>query len=179
MNGHDEIELVAQPASFDPVILNMAVALQNTLRDKSSGQTMGSKLYVDTMANALATHLVHCYSSCRSKPKRSIGQLSQRQLKQVTVYIHDHLSEDVSLAELAAVVQLSPFHFARLFKQSTGIAPHQYHIRCRIQTAKQLIRARNLPLAAIAQAVGFSSQSHLNYHFKRVVGLTPTAFLKQ
>lgn len=62
---------------------------------------------------------------------------------------------------------------------ATGIAPHQYHIRCRVNNAKRMLLQRELSIAQIAQAVGFSSQSHLNYHFKRTIGLTPTAFLKQ
>ena len=85
----------------------------------------------------------------------------------------------MSLAELAAVVQLSSFHFAHLFKQTTGVSPHQYHIRCRVERAKQLLLTKNLTIAEVAYIVGFASQGHLNYHFKRLVGITPKAFLRQ
>jgi AraC family transcriptional regulator len=80
------------------------------------------------------------------------------------------------LAELAAIVRLSQYHFAHLFKQSTGISPHQYLIRWRIERAKQLLAMGNLSIAAIAQTVGFASQGHFTYHFKRLVGVTPRVF---
>ena len=175
--GQDSVELLPQPTPFDPVVSQMAIALQNTLRT----QELSSQLYVDTMANALATHLVYHYSTHREtrRERTETGRLSAVQLKRVTNHINEHVAEDLSLAELARTVALSSFHFARLFKGSTGYAPHQYHIRCRVKRSKKLLLQKELSIAQIAQAVGFASQSHLNYHFKRVVGLTPTAFLRQ
>ncbi len=173
--GENEVELLVKPTPFDPVISQIAIALQNTLKT----QQTGSKLYADTMANALATHLVYHYSARRVGHCNESGQLSAEQLKRVTDYIDEHLAEDVSLAELSNVVSLSSFHFSRLFKRSTGCAPHQYHIRARVKRSKQLLLDKELSIAQIAQAAGFSSQSHLNYHFKRIVGLTPTAFVRQ
>ncbi|URD53853.1 helix-turn-helix transcriptional regulator [Chroococcidiopsis sp. CCNUC1] len=73
-------------------------------------------------------------------------------------------------------MQLSPYHFAHLFKESTNTSPHQYLIRCRIERAKELIVMSDLPLATIAQTVGFASQGHFTYHFKRCVGVTPKVF---
>jgi AraC family transcriptional regulator len=86
------------------------------------------------------------------------------------------LDRNISLAELARIVQFSPYHFAHLFKQSTNTSPHQYVIRCRIERAKQLMGMGNLSIAAIAQTVGFASQGHFTYHFKRLVGVTPKAY---
>ena len=175
--GRDSIELLPQPASLDPVISQIAITLTHTL----SAREASSQLYADTMANALATHLVYHYSTQRKtrRARAETGRLSAKQLKQVTDYIHAHLADDLSLDELAKTVSLSSFHFARLFKASTGYAPHQYHIRCRVKRSKELLLEKELSIAHIAQVVGFSSQSHLNYHFKRVVGLTPMAFLRQ
>lgn len=173
--GQDLIELIPQPTPFDSVISQIAIALQQTL----TAQSTGSRLYADTMANALATHLVYHYSAQKERQHPEIGRLSPSQLKQVTDYINEHLAQDISLAELASIVSLSSFHFARLFKASAGIAPHQYHIRHRIKRSKELLLERELSIAQIAQIVGFASQSHLNYHFKRIIGITPTAFLRQ
>ena len=173
--GCDEVELLPQPMPFDPAISQIASALQNALKT----QATGSKLYADAMANALATHLVYHYSTRKVRGCDEFGRLSRWQLKRVTDYVDEHLAEDLSLAELSSLVSLSSFHFARLFKRSVGCAPHQYHIRCRIKRSKELLLDKELSIAQIAQVVGFSSQSHLNYHFKRVVGLTPTAFVRQ
>jgi AraC family transcriptional regulator len=100
-------------------------------------------------------------------------------LHQVIAYIHEYLDRDLRLAELARIAQLSPYHFSRLFKQSMGLAPHQYHTQCRVERAKQLLLSGELTLPEVACAVGFASQSHLNYHFKRWVGVTPRQFLQQ
>ncbi|HEY9665038.1 MAG TPA: helix-turn-helix transcriptional regulator [Allocoleopsis sp.] len=90
-----------------------------------------------------------------------------------------HLETDLSVAEIADAVQMSPYYFSRCFKQSIGLSPYQYILQQRIERAKQYLLQRDLTLAEVAQQVGFASQSHLNRHFKRFVGMTPTAFLQQ
>ena len=74
---------------------------------------------------------------------------------------------------------MSPSYFSRLFKQSTGYAPHQYVIRCRVERAKKLLLQEKLTIADIAYSLGFAHQSHLNRHFKRLVGVTPKKFRQQ
>ena len=74
---------------------------------------------------------------------------------------------------------MSPHYFSQLFKESTGITPHQYVIRCRIDRAKDLLKQGKLSIAEIAKEVGFVDQSHLHRHFKRLVGVTPKLFFKQ
>ncbi|MDP1615158.1 MAG: AraC family transcriptional regulator [Methylococcales bacterium] len=173
--NHD-IELLPQLVpGFDPLIYHIAVALKTALEVDGGS----SKLYADAMANALAVHLLSRYSTHKPSPSPSSGNLSEKQLKRVLDHIHAYLDRNVRLAELADEAQLSSYHFARLFKQSMGIAPHQYHIRCRIERVKQLLLEKRLSLAEISYAVGFANQGHLNYHFKHVVGMTPQAFLRQ
>jgi AraC family transcriptional regulator len=78
---------------------------------------------------------------------------------------------------LAAVARLSPFHFARQFKEATGLPPHQYVISRRVERAKQLLQeGAELSLAEVAAHVGFSDQSQFSHHFKRHVGVTPGRF---
>ncbi len=76
-------------------------------------------------------------------------------------------------------MRLSPYHFAHVFKKSTNTSVHQYLIRCRIERAKQLMAMGDLSIATIAQTVGFASQGHFTYHFKRLVGVTPKVFCQQ
>jgi AraC family transcriptional regulator len=172
----DHIELIPQltPCN-DPLIYQIALALKAALETGKSD----SRLYSEFMANALAVHILYRYSTNTSSTQRNFGNLSSQQLSKVVEYIDEHLDRNLSLSELAALVQLSPYHFARLFKRATGIAPHQYHIRRRIELAKQLLLARELGIAEIAQVVGFASQGHLHYHFKRIVGTSPKSFSRQ
>ncbi len=171
----DRIEIPPRLTFSDPLIYNMGLALLTALETDG----VQSRLYAESMANALAVHLLSRYSTQERAIQHFVPKLSRQNLQQVIDYINEHLEHNLSLAELAAVVQLSSYHFAHLFKQTTGVSPHQYHIRCRVQRAKQLLLTKDVTIAQVAHAVCFASQGHLNYHFKRVVGMTPKAFLQQ
>ncbi len=99
--------------------------------------------------------------------------LTQTRLQQVLDYIYTHLDRDLSLTELAEVINISPTYFASLFKQTMGISPRQYVIRQRVEQAKLMLSKTDLAIADIALQVGFSSQSHLTQQFKRLTGMTP------
>jgi AraC family transcriptional regulator len=171
--GSDRLELIPYLATlFDPFVQQIAFALKTSL--EIDGQH--SNLYADAIAHALVVHLLSRYSNRSRQIKTVKGGLTQQQWKLIVDFIQENLAENISLSELAAIVQLSPYHFAHLFKKSANISPHQYLIRCRIDRAKQLIVMGNLSLAAIAQIVGFASQGHFTYHFKRLVGVTPKVF---
>ena len=91
--------------------------------------------------------------------------------------LQDRLAENIPIAELAADTGYSTWHFARLFKQSTGLPPHQYQLRLRIERGCTMLGARpRLSVAAIASDLGFADESHFRRHFKRITGLTPTAW---
>ncbi|MBD1996273.1 helix-turn-helix transcriptional regulator [Leptolyngbya sp. FACHB-541] len=99
--------------------------------------------------------------------------LTHLQLQQVLDYIQTHLDRDLSLAELADVINMSPTYFASLFKQVIEVSPHQYVIQQRVERAKLMLSKTDLAIADIALQVGFSSQSHLTQQFKRITGMTP------
>ena len=104
------------------------------------------------------------------------GGLSAGALRRVGEYVQVHLNESIDLSMLAAVAGLSMHHFAREFKQSTGVTPHHYLIQKRIERAQQMLAQSDLPLAEIAYAVGFSDQGHLARHFRALLGTTPREF---
>jgi AraC family transcriptional regulator len=90
--------------------------------------------------------------------------------------VGDNLAEDLTLAEIAREVHMSPYHFSRLFKLSTGFSPHQYIIRQRIERAKALLTNTDLPVSVVAREVGFASPSHFAQQFRRLVGVSPRSF---
>jgi AraC family transcriptional regulator len=153
----------------DPLIYQIGLALKAELEAEGAG----SRLYAETMANALVVHLLKHYSVAKPTVRGYLGGLSKPALKQIIDYIIDRLDCNLSLAELAAIAQMSPTYFASLFKQSTGLAPHQYVIHRRIERAKQLLLQSELSIAQIANRVGFANSGHFNRHFKKLVGVTP------
>ncbi len=106
----------------------------------------------------------------------SAPALPLSRLRRVTDYIQEHLDQDLTLAQLSAVVYMSPFHFARLFRHRTGVPPHRFVVQSRIDRAGLLLAAGDLPVARIAHMVGFRSASHFTTVFRRVTGLTPRAY---
>ncbi|MBD1864012.1 MULTISPECIES: AraC family transcriptional regulator [Trichocoleus] len=156
----------------DPLIQQIGLTLKTEL--ESSGTD--SRLYADAMATALSAHLFQRYSTQRSLLREYTGGLPPHKLNQAITYIHDHLDQDLRLVEIAAIVQMSPHYFATLFKQSTGLAPHQFVTQCRIERAKWLLAKQELTILEILLQLGFKSQSHFTRVFQEQTGLTPTAY---
>ena len=97
-------------------------------------------------------------------------------VRRVTEYIEQNLEKELRLAELAALVYMSPYHFARLFKCSTGVPPHQFVVRRRIARASAFLAAPELSITQIARLVGFRTPSHFTTVFRRVQGVTPKGY---
>lgn len=152
--------------------LNLQQIAMLLLAEVKSGSMMG-RLYVESLSQALIIHLLRHYSEDAPIIAPENRSLTHIQLQQAIDYIHTHLDRDLSLAELANVVNISPTYFASLFKQAIGISPHQYVIQQRVEQAKVMLSKTDLAIADIALQVGFSSQSHLSQQFKRITGMTP------
>ncbi len=148
------------------------------LRDEIESGKIGGYLLIDSLKTTLAIHLLRNY--CTTQPKLSsyADGLSFLKLQQVREYINEHLHQDIKLIELAAIAQMSPYHFLRLFKQSMGVTPHQYILQRRIEKAKCLLQHGELSIADVAARVGFCDQSHFTRYFKRIVGVTPKQLLQ-
>lgn len=155
----------------DPLLMQVGLALR-----QEAEHPCGGKLYIQSAAQFLAVHLLKNYSAAPAHIQENLHGLSPRQLHRITEFIHAHLSDDLALTTLAEMVGFSPYHFARLFRQTTGQSPHQFVLRTRLEHAHQLLKNSALPLAEIALVCGFASQSHLTRMFKQRYGLTPAAY---
>jgi AraC family transcriptional regulator len=137
----------------------------------------GGPLAAESLANVLAVQLIRHIAAPPMPVRTREGKLPRARLRAVIEYIEEHLDASPSLEQMAAIAQISPYHFARQFKAATGLPPHQYVILRRVERAKQLLQAgTDLSLAEVALSAGFSDQSQFSHHFKRLVGVTPGQF---
>jgi AraC family transcriptional regulator len=132
-----------------------------------------SRLFQDHVGTAILLRLHELQDAWIEPPKH---HLPSYLLARILEYFDAHLAENVTISELAALVSLSPAHFSTLFRNTTGIPPHQYRNRLRLERARALLESGSSPCAT-ALAVGFYDQSHLARHFRRVYGVTPMAFV--
>jgi AraC family transcriptional regulator len=138
---------------------------------------VGGSILAESFATVLSVHLIRHITGSHREPASADGVLPRYKLRTVIEYIMENLGGSPTLEQMAAVVHLSPYHFARQFKATTGLAPHQYVITRRVARAQHLLRiGGELGLAEVAFRSGFASQSHFCLHFKRIVGVTPRQF---
>jgi AraC family transcriptional regulator len=177
----------------DSAVANVAGVLA---REALSRDAAGN-LYSESLANILSVHLLRHYATDADGHALEAAALPEEQGMEVRFaspkvnaagtpravaealhYIEKNYSRDVRLSEIAAAVHLSPFHLARVFKQTLGVSPYQHVLQVRVHNARCLLSAGTGPrsLAEIAAAVGFADQSHLSRHFKRITGVTPGQF---
>ena len=142
------------------------------LAELQSGGMMG-RLYIESLTQVLAIQLLRHYSTVTRTIASENRNLTHIQVQQAIEYIHTHLDRDLSLVEIADVINISPTYFASLFKRAIGTSPHQYVIQQRVEKAKEMLSKTDLAIAEITLQVGFSSQSHLTQQFKRITGMTP------
>ena len=168
-----QVEYMPQVGHADSFVHAIAQAILSELQT----EWLFGMLYMESLLRTLALHMLRNYAVFTPKPIVVRGALPADALRQVRDYVHDHLSEEITLQALAAQVHLSPYHFARQFKEATGLPPYQYVLRCRVEQAKILLTAGKHPISEVAQKVEFASQSHLTRHIKRAFGVTPGALL--
>jgi AraC family transcriptional regulator len=140
--------------------------------EMESGYPCG-RLYLDSLATALAARLLESHSSFSGTIEGRSGRMSPGTLRNVLSFIEENLSGELSLRDAAQVAGLSVSHFKALFRESVGQPVHRYLIRRRIERAAELLRARTLPIGEVALEVGFCHQSHLAMHMRRILGVSP------
>jgi AraC family transcriptional regulator len=131
----------------------------------------GDRLYGENLTTAL---FAAYFGGWRKKSPSGVGSgLASWQLRRSTEHMQAHLTEDISLAEVAKITRLSQSQFARSFRDSTGLPPYRCILRSRVQRAEQMLATTKLSISEIATNVGFADQSHFTKAFRRFVGATP------
>ncbi len=168
----DRLEIMPLLKARDPLIQHMGLALKAEL--EATGEA--SRLYAESLFNALCVHLIQRYSTSKQQVPTYSGGLPRHKLRRAIAYINEHLEKNLTITEIAETVGMSPYHFARAFKQSTGIPPHRYLVERRIEQAKILLNQTDLSVAQIATRVGFATPSHFTTVFRKHLKTTPNAY---
>ena len=156
---------------IDPLVSQLVSTIANEIEGGFLDQILA-----DALNTALAVQIMRLCSDQMAITFEFSNGLSRERLKRVCDYIEAHLDDRLTLAALAAVACLSPYHFSRSFKQAVGAGPQRYVMHRRVERAKALMRRTDQPLALIAQEAGFADQSHLTSVFRREIGVTPGHF---
>jgi AraC family transcriptional regulator len=168
----DRVELLLTPKKNDSLLQQLGLALKSSLEIDG----IGSNFYADSLATAMAAHLVRHYSTRKHNFQEYENGLSKQKLRQAIDYIQAHLGEDLSLSDIAARLGMSQYYFCHLFKRSTGMSPHQYLMRQRLEQAKHLLKQREQTITWVAIECGFANQSHFAKCFRQYTGMNPKQF---
>jgi AraC family transcriptional regulator len=168
----EQVELKLVLPKPDPLVWQIVTALKTVLETDATN----SCFYAESMATALAAHLLRNYTTRKHILKEYEDGLPKHKLKQALEYMNAHLSENVSLEAVSDELGISQFHFCRLFKQSTGMTSHAYLIQQRVERSKQLLKQKELTINEIAIECGFANPSHFAKHFRKHTGISPKQF---
>jgi AraC family transcriptional regulator len=167
-----QTELTPRLFFDDPVLRQTALKLEALIEAGPAG----SRLYAEALGVVLAHELLRLNKGAVRAEPPTRGGLAGWQRRSVAQYIEENVSEQISLTKLAALAQLSVFHFARAFKQSFGLPPHRYHASRRIERAKILLAKPNQSVTEIGLNMGFSDTSAFTAAFRKLAGRTPTDY---
>lgn len=152
------------PVLHDPYVAGLLRRAHVASEEDASAIERESRL-LWALAHLVARHAA-------DPPAMRILTPERERVERVRSYIDEHYTDNVLLDQLAALVNLSPFHLLRMFRNEVGLPPHAYLTQARVRHAQQLI-ATGTPIGLAAADAGFTDQSHLTKHFKRFVGVTP------
>jgi AraC family transcriptional regulator len=165
-------EIAPRLAAADTALIATARKFEAAL---SAPAPLG-RLYGETLGCALAIEILRWQRGNRDFLRPARGGLSAFQLRRVAAFIEDHLAEEIGLARLADLVHLSPWHFCRAFRQSTGAPPHRFLVQSRIERAKRLLADRSVSVTEVALAVGFGGSTQFARAFRAAVGVSPREY---
>jgi AraC family transcriptional regulator len=163
-----------QATIADPILTKMA----REIAAEVSAEQLGRTAMLDTLVRGLVIHLLRCHLTVRQTDQIELSRAGpvDRRLRRAIEFMHDNFGRELALEEVAAAAYLSEYHFARLFKQITGVTPHVYLANVRLERARKLLADTVLPISQIASMVGYQSQSHFSKMFRSVTGITPRAY---
>ena len=174
VNAVSSLRLDYEDSKTDPVVINLARSLLPALQHPGHA----NQLFLDSVATALLCHLLSTYGESAGA-EAARGGLTLRQLRRAQQMMVSNLEGDFTLETLAAACGLSRAHFARAFKCSTGLPPHQWLVQQRIERAKTLLLSSRKLLAEIAQECGFADQSHFTRSFAKAMRITPSEWRRR
>jgi AraC family transcriptional regulator len=164
-----------QSPQLDPVMLHLGQALQAGL----ARPTEASTLFAEHVFAAMCVHLAETYGGVTAPQDKAFGGLAPWQERRAKAMLLDDLQADCSLSELAEACGMSVRHLGRAFKATTGLPPHRWLLRRRVDRAKELLERTDQSLTAVALACGFADQSHLTRVFQALAGSSPGAWRRQ
>jgi AraC family transcriptional regulator len=164
-------EIVERFGVSDPFLRGVGNVLRSGLRS----QHVPTQSYLESLASVIAIHVAANYDRRDGRTSPFSG-LAPHKLQRVLEHIEHHLAEPIHVRDLAGVVHMSPYHFARMFKQATGQPPHVYITAQRMDQAKNLLGNSELSLVQVASSVGYQTQAHFTGVFHKHVGITPRTF---
>jgi AraC family transcriptional regulator len=153
----------------DAVVFGMAALVK---RAHVVGTSL-SDIEASTLAHRLVAHVIRTYGEGGGRDGPPAGGLDRRTVDRVTEFVDADLAATITLDRMADVAALSPFHFARAFKATTGLAPHRFVTARRLEAAKAALLTSNASVVRVAHQVGFSNVSHFRRVFRRELGVTP------
>jgi AraC family transcriptional regulator len=168
----DRIDLFQDCEITDPLVHQIG----RSLAAEIDAGVPGGPIYAESLVNTLVAHMIRHYSSAGERFQHHLGGLPKHKLRRVTEFMEENLEHDLTLAEIAEIAELSPFHFARAFKQATGSTPIQFLTNRRIDLAKRLLLESDLPIVQIGLRAGFKNQSHFTTLFRKITAMTPRAY---
>ena len=176
MKPNDQNPSNLQPIAQDREVFSeiLRLIICRALKAEAESNYPSGPLYGDSLAFALAALLAGHYIPQTPAPARA-GGLAPRVLRRVLEFIESDLDGPLRIDHLSVVAGLSPYRFAHNFRIATGLAPHQYVARVRLERAKLMLRETELSVVEIALAIGLQSSSRLNFLFRREMGITPVA----
>lgn len=160
-----------------PIVNDAVLArLMATYEAESLSPEPGSNLYAQSLEIQLCIHLIRKYIKCDGRDEVG-SRISKPRLDALQCYINTHLAGTISVKDMAAIVDLSPSHFVRVFGAVFGVSPHQYLQAQRLKRAERLLATlQDVPLKAVAMDCGFADQSHMTRLFKEKLSMTPKEY---